>query len=119
MSTCPCAEVDAIEQLVIAGVASTGRALGGHDGIDLTFPQWRVLVVLGDSSVGATVKNVADEIGVTMPATSRQLRRLEGRGLVKIEPDADRSTCDAYKARHRKGARAAQDLRTAETVARA
>ena len=56
-------------------------------GLDLTFPQWRVLVVLGDSEQGAPLSVVSSAIGVTLPATSRQLRRLERRGLVSLGPD--------------------------------
>ncbi|HEY4228276.1 MAG TPA: MarR family transcriptional regulator [Candidatus Limnocylindrales bacterium] len=77
-----------IEQIVLAGVALTTRALSdAAPGWDLTFPQWRVLVVLGEQPDGATVSEVAGRIGVTVPATSRQLRRLATRGLIEIRPD--------------------------------
>jgi DNA-binding MarR family transcriptional regulator len=83
--------VDAAEQLVVAGVALTARALAGAGGMDLTFPQWRVIVVLGQNPGGLTVSEVAARIGVTLPATSRQLRRLERKRLVHTQPDeADR-----------------------------
>jgi DNA-binding MarR family transcriptional regulator len=49
--------------------------------------QWRVLVVLGDAADDATISQVSRRIGVTLPATSRQLRRLARRGLVEIGPD--------------------------------
>jgi DNA-binding MarR family transcriptional regulator len=80
--------VDAIERIVFAGVALTTRALSkaGAD-LDLTLPQWRVLVVLGEAEDGATISQVAGQIGVTLPATSRQLRRLERRGLVDVSRD--------------------------------
>jgi DNA-binding MarR family transcriptional regulator len=77
-----------IERIVLAGVALTTRALSdAAPGWDLTFPQWRVLVVLGERPDGATVSDVAGRIGVTVPATSRQLRRLAARGLIEIGPD--------------------------------
>ena len=64
--------------LVIAGVALTSVAISGaRPGFDLTFPQWRVLVVLGEATDGARIGTVARRVGVTLPATSRQLRRLE------------------------------------------
>jgi DNA-binding MarR family transcriptional regulator len=44
-------------------------------------------VVLGEGADGATVSEVASRIGVTLPATSRQLRRLARRGLVAVAPD--------------------------------
>ncbi len=78
-----------LERIVLAGVALTTRALAeATPGLDLTFPQWRVLVVLGEKAEGATVSEVAGRIGVTVPATSRQLRRLARRGLLEIGPDA-------------------------------
>jgi DNA-binding MarR family transcriptional regulator len=78
-----------LERIVLAGVDLTTRALAeATPSFDLTFPQWRVLVVLGEQADGATVSEVAARIGVTLPATSRQLRRLSARGLVLIGPDA-------------------------------
>jgi len=77
-----------LERVVLAGVAITTRALSeARPGLDLTVPQWRVIVVLGEERDGATVSEVADRIGVTLPATSRQLRRLVGRGLVTLARD--------------------------------
>jgi DNA-binding MarR family transcriptional regulator len=84
----PAAVVEMIERLVLGGVGLTSRALThALPDTDLTFPQWRVLVVLGDQPDGATVSTVAARVGVTIPATSRQLRRLEQRGLVWTAPD--------------------------------
>lgn len=80
--------VDAVERLVFAGVALTTRALSeARADLDLTLAQWRVLVVLGETEDGATISQVAGRIGVTLPATSRQLRRLERRGLVDVGRD--------------------------------
>lgn len=80
---------DLIEQLVVAGVAITTRALTeAVPSFDLTFPQWRVLLVVGERADGATVSEVSSRIGVTVPATSRQLRRIARRGLVEITRDA-------------------------------
>jgi DNA-binding MarR family transcriptional regulator len=80
--------VDALERLVVAGVALTTRSLStARADLDLTLAQWRVLVVLGDAADGATISQVARRIGVTLPASSRQLRRLARRGLVEIGPD--------------------------------
>ncbi len=77
-----------LERIVLAGVGLTTRALAeAAPGTDLTFPQWRVIVVLGEHANGATVSAVAARIGVTVPATSRQLQRLARRGLVEIRPD--------------------------------
>jgi DNA-binding MarR family transcriptional regulator len=79
---------DLLERIVLAGVGLTTRALAeAAPGVELTFPQWRVLLVLGEGKDGATVSEVASRIGVTVPATSRQLRRLARRGLVDVGPD--------------------------------
>lgn len=79
---------DSLERIVFAGVALTTRALAeAMPSVELTFPQWRVLVVLGGRPAGVTISEVAASIGVTPPATSRQLRRLERRGLVTVSPD--------------------------------
>lgn len=92
--------VDLLERIVVGGVAITGRALElatPANGPDLTFPQWRVLLILGASDAGSSISAVAARVGVTVPATSRQLRRLAERGLVRI----DRSDVDARAARAR------------------
>lgn len=79
---------DLVERLFLAGVAITTRALTeATPDLDLTFPQWRVLLVVGEGVEGATVSEVSNRVGVTVPATSRQLRRLARRGLLDIRRD--------------------------------
>jgi len=78
----------ALERLVFAGVALTSRALAeATPGLELTVPQWRALVVLGEASDGARVSEVASRVGGSLPGTSRLLRRLERRGLVSARQD--------------------------------
>ncbi len=77
-----------MERITVAAVALTARALAGADGgADLTFPQWRAVVVLGERADGTRVGEVAARVGVTIPATSRLLRRLARRGLVALGVD--------------------------------
>ena len=77
-----------MERFAVAAVALTARALAEADGgADLTFPQWRAVVVLGERADGARIGEVAARVGVTIPATSRLLRRLERRGLVALGVD--------------------------------
>ena len=79
---------DSLERIIFAGVAMTTVALASvRPGFDLTFPQWRVVVILGEEPDGLRLSAVAQRIGVTLPATSRQLKRLERRGLVTVTPD--------------------------------
>lgn len=80
---------DLLDRIIVGGVAITTRVLSDSTlGLDLSFPQWRALLVIGDQEDGATITAVAKRIGVTLPATSRQLHRLAGRGLVRLERDA-------------------------------
>ena len=82
--------VGILDRIVIGGVAITTRALAhATPGLDLTFPQWRSLLVIGDDPSGITISRVAARVGVTVPATSRQLRRLARRGLVQINGDPE------------------------------
>ncbi len=77
-----------LERLIGAGVAITTRALAeARPALDLTFPQWRAMLVVGERPEGARVGEVAARVGVTLPATSRLLRRLAARGLLEITAD--------------------------------
>lgn len=80
---------DDLERIMIGAVGLTTRALArsGSD-FDLTFPQWRALLFVGRSADGVRVGEVAVRVGVTLPATSRLLRRLERRGLMTLGTDA-------------------------------
>jgi DNA-binding MarR family transcriptional regulator len=80
--------VSALEHLVIGAVGLTTRALAeASPGTELTFPQWRALLIIGEDPDGARVGQVASRVGVTLPATSRLLRRLERRGFVALATD--------------------------------
>ena len=79
---------DLLERLFVAGVAITTRALNeATPDLRLTFPQWRIVLVVGESPNGATASEVAARVGVTVPTTIRQLRRLARRGFLVINRD--------------------------------
>lgn len=78
--------VGAVERVILAGVAITARALDG-EAEDLTFSQWRVLMVLGEQEADSHVRGVGDRVGVSAPSASRLLRRLEDRGLIELQRD--------------------------------
>jgi DNA-binding MarR family transcriptional regulator len=84
--------VATLERIVVGAVGLTARALAeAAPGMELTFPQWRALLILGERADGARVGEVASRAGVTLPATSRLLHRLERRSLVALATDpADR-----------------------------
>src|SRR6188768_2550865 len=72
---------DDLERIAVGAVGLTTRALAQADtGFELTFPQWRALLVVGEEIDAA-------RIGGTLPATSRLLRRLERRGLTVLSVD--------------------------------
>ncbi len=77
---------DELEPLIKGSVAITARAIAAA-GVDLSFQQWRVLVVVGDSPDGGTVSEIAERIGATLSAASRLVGRLERRGLVRATKD--------------------------------
>lgn len=77
-----------IEGIIVAGVALTTRALSeATPDLELTFPQWRVLLVVGERETGSKLTEVATRVGVTLPATSRQIHRLVRRGLIQVQRD--------------------------------
>jgi DNA-binding MarR family transcriptional regulator len=78
-----------LDRIAIGAVGLTTRALAMADtGFELTFPQWRAILVVGEDPDGARVGEVATRVGVTLPATSRLLRRLERRGLTTLATDS-------------------------------
>jgi DNA-binding MarR family transcriptional regulator len=73
--------------LAFGSVAVTSRALATV-GLELTFAQWRVLVVVGEKpEEGATVTEIADRLGAEISPVSRLVSRLAGRGLVVSDKD--------------------------------
>jgi DNA-binding MarR family transcriptional regulator len=80
--------VDWLERIVYAGVAITAAAQQqATRGRELAFTQWRALNLVGECQDGCRISEVAARVRVTVPATSRLLRRLEKRGLMRLEPD--------------------------------
>ncbi|MEO8571950.1 MAG: MarR family transcriptional regulator [Chloroflexota bacterium] len=77
-----------LERLVMGSVAITERAIAAS-GTDLTFVQWRVLLIVGDHEDGATIGEIASRIGAHASPASRLISRLRGRGVVATTKDAD------------------------------
>jgi DNA-binding MarR family transcriptional regulator len=78
--------VDSIEELAFAAVGMTALALNeaGQEK-ELTLPQWRVLVILGRSSM--RVGAIAERIGASLPSASRLVGRMEAHGYVALARD--------------------------------
>ena len=93
---------DDLELIAIGMVGLTTRALAqAESDLELTFPQWRAILVVGADVEGARIGEVAARVGGTLPATGRLLRRLERRGLVALATDdADRRATRARLTEH-------------------
>lgn len=79
-----------LERIVIGAVAVTTRAFS-ESALEITFQQWRVMVVVGESAEGATVSQVASRIGAAISPASKLVTRLKRRGLLVTSKDpADR-----------------------------
>ncbi len=79
--------LEALDRVVVAAVGITTLALAQADSADLTFPQWRVLVVIGEHPPGLRVNEIAARIGASSPSASRLVRRMERAGLLRAERD--------------------------------
>jgi DNA-binding MarR family transcriptional regulator len=75
-----------LERLVIGSVAITERAIAAA-GTDLTFVQWRVLMIVGSRADGVPVGEIAVMLGHQASASSRLIARLRARGVVSTEKD--------------------------------
>ena len=73
-----------LERLVVGSVAITARAIATADA-ELTFMQWRVLLVVGEREEGQAVGEIAARIGAHASPASRVVSRLKRRGLVSTD----------------------------------
>jgi len=76
----------ALEAVALGSVAVTALAVSAIE-LDLTFVQWRVLVIVGQQSGGATVSEIAGRLGAEISPLSRLVGRLARRGLVTTRKD--------------------------------
>ena len=65
-----------------------------HSGDDLSVPQFRTLMFLRRNP-GASISEVAEHIGLTLPSISKMIDRLEARDLIRrfAAPNDRRRTC--------------------------
>jgi MarR family transcriptional regulator, organic hydroperoxide resistance regulator len=76
----------ALEAIALGSIAVTTRALATV-GVELTFAQWRVLVIVGGDSDGVTVTEIATRLGGEISPVSRLISRLGRRGFVNARKD--------------------------------
>ncbi|MGC8633417.1 MAG: MarR family winged helix-turn-helix transcriptional regulator [Candidatus Limnocylindrales bacterium] len=79
--------LDTLESLAVGAVAATTLALA-HARVELTFAQWRVLMVVAEGPDGATVGEIAASLGAAISPASRLVARMRARGLVLTQKDA-------------------------------
>jgi DNA-binding MarR family transcriptional regulator len=80
----------ALQAVAFGAVAITTRALQTV-GLELTFVQWRVLVIVGATDEGLTVSEIASRMGSELSPTSRLVARMARRGFVTlVKEDVDR-----------------------------
>ncbi len=79
---------NALEDIAYGSVAITNLALA-ETALEVTLPQWRVMVVVGESNGGAAVSEIASRIGAAVSPASKLVTRLERRGLVATAKDTN------------------------------
>jgi DNA-binding MarR family transcriptional regulator len=76
-----------LDRLAVALVAATNTAIAEVGAGDLSFAQWRCLMVVGGASEPLRLGEIAGRISASMPSTSRLVGRMERRGLVSSSRD--------------------------------
>lgn len=79
--------LDQLEGLAVELVSVTNRAIAEVAAGEVSFPQWRLLIVLGSAAAPLRVREIARRVSATMPSASRLVERMERRGLVTSRPD--------------------------------
>jgi len=80
--------LDALEVLAFALVSLTSRAIAAETrSRQLTFQQWRAIVVLGAAAAPLRVSELGARVAASPPSASRIVRRLEAHDLVEVAPD--------------------------------
>ena len=79
--------LDQLNRLAAELVSMTNAAIASAGEGDLSFSQWRLLVVLGSETRPMRLHEVAARVSVSMPSASRLVARMERRGLVSSSRD--------------------------------
>jgi DNA-binding MarR family transcriptional regulator len=79
--------LDQLNWLAAELVSITNAAIASAGEGDLSFSQWRLLVVLGNETRPMRLTEVAARVSVSMPSASRLVARMERRGLVSSSRD--------------------------------
>jgi DNA-binding MarR family transcriptional regulator len=79
--------LDQLDRLAVELVAATNAAIVDVGAGDLSFSQWRMLMVLGNAAKPLRIHEIADRISSSMPSASRLVARMARRGLVSGSRD--------------------------------
>lgn len=79
--------LDQLDRLAAEMVAATNSALAEIGTGELSFPQWRMLIILGGASSPLRLHEIAWRMKTSMPSASRLVQRMDRRGLVERSPD--------------------------------
>lgn len=81
------AVLDQLDRLAVELVGATNAAISEVGAGDLSFPQWRLLMVLGGSEGPLRLRDIAGRVSASMPSASRLVERMHRRGFVSSERD--------------------------------
>ena len=79
--------VEQLELLAVELVSVTNSAMAEVAAGEVSFPQWRLLVILGSAPGPLRLHEIARRVSASMPSASRLVERMERRGLVASAPD--------------------------------
>jgi len=79
--------LDQLDLLAMEIVSATNAAITEVGAGELSFPQWRLLAVLGSGPGPARPSGIAGRMNASLPSTSRLVQRMERRGLVSSARD--------------------------------
>ena len=79
--------LDQLDLLAVEIVSATNTAISEVGAGELSFPQWRLLSVLGSSASPMRPHEIAARVSASMPSTSRLVQRMARRGFVRSTRD--------------------------------
>ena len=79
--------LDQLDLLAIEIVSATNTAISEVGAGELSFPQWRLLSVLGSVAGPMRPHEIAARVSASMPSTSRLVQRMARRGFVRSTRD--------------------------------
>jgi DNA-binding MarR family transcriptional regulator len=79
--------LDQLDELAVEIGSATNTAITEVGAGELSFPQWRLVAVLGSATGPMRPNEIAARMSASMPSTSRLVHRLRRRGLISSARD--------------------------------